>query len=258
MKNYITGASGFLGQHLVKKLKTSRSIPHKDITNFKYKKCENFYFLSAYGNMHFHEEDENIFQANVADLIHVITKLPRGFKSFVYISTSSVKLPYQTMYSRTKKASEEILLSMIEKHHLPICIIRPYSITGVGEQKKHLIPKLIESCLGNKLMNFVPSPVHDFIDVEDAVEAMINLAENQAKGIFEIGSGRAYSNKEVLDIVEKVTGKKANINVVKTLRNYDTSNWVSRNFRARSYGWLPKKSLEQSITEMVKEYKKNG
>ena len=52
---------------------------------------------------------------------------------------------------------------------------------------------------------------------------------------------------------------RANVNIVGQLRLYDNDDWVSSNFRARSYGWLPKKTLEQSITEQVKDYlsKKN-
>ena len=61
---------------------------------------------------------------------------------------------------------------------------------------------------------------------------------------------------EVLELVEKVTGKKANITIVPNMRSYDTQQWVSTNFRARSFGWLPTKSLQVSIEEMVKEYEK--
>ena len=109
------------------------------------------------------------------------------------------------------------------------------------------------------MVNFVPEPAHDFIDVEDVVAGIINLSSHRARGIFELGSGRKYTNRQVLEIVEKVTGKKANVNIVGQLRLYDNDDWVSSNFRARSYGWLPKKTLEQSITEQVKDYlaKKN-
>jgi nucleoside-diphosphate-sugar epimerase len=96
--------------------------------------------------------------------------------------------------------------------------------------------------------------MHDYIDVDDVVEGILNLSYLGIKGIYELGSGKSHSNQEVLEIVEKVTGKKANINKVDTLRSYDTKDWKSTNLKARGYGWLPKKSLEQSIREMVKAY----
>lgn len=251
---YITGASGFIGKHLSKRLTDVVAIPHKEISTIKLQPFSDFYFLSTYGNMAGHQtnQDGMVIQANIGDLIEVIKQTDfTKIKSFIYTSTSSVNLKTQTMYSRAKRASEEILLSFMEKYHAPICIIRPFSVTGVGEQEDHLIPTLIRSCLEGEQMNFVKEPVHDFIDVEDVVEGIVNLSEHSAKGMFELGSGKQHTNQEVLEIVEKVTGKKAKINLVKSLRDYDTENWVSGNYKARGYGWTPKKSLEESITEMV-------
>jgi len=258
-KVYVTGSTGFLGTHLVKSLEDKNkeviTIPHEELSSFAYEPFTDFYFLSTFGNLASHTSDKKILQANVIDLIRVMEKVFRyDFNSFVFMSTSSVKLRMQTMYSRTKKAAEEILLSYMEKYRIPICIIRPFSITGVGEQPAHLIPSLIRSCLDDKFMSFVGSPAHDFIDVSDVVNGMLSLSENSARGVFELGTGEQHTNQEVLELVEKVTGKKANLNNVERLRNYDTNRWVSTNFRARGYGWLPKVSLESSISGMVDDY----
>jgi len=254
---YISGANGFIGSYLSKKLKLT-SIPHEKLSTVKIKPFENFYFLSTYGNLADQTETDKIIQANLTDLIHILNEIDfeKGFKSFIFTSTSSVRLKIQTLYSRTKKAAEQILLALKEKYHVPICIIRPYSVTGVGEQEQHLIPTLIRSCLKGELINFVPNSVHDYIDVEDVVDGIINLSENQAGGIYELGNGRGYTNQEILEIVQKVTGMKAKINIVDHLRDYDTQDWICRNFRARSYGWSPQKSLETSIKEMIKIYEK--
>lgn len=256
--NFITGANGFVGKHLLKYIDAT-PIPHDKLQTIKLKPFENFYFLSGYGNMFDHNDDLETVKANVLDVVAMINQAVKfDFKSFVYISTSSVKLQkQQTMYSRSKKAAEEILLAYMEKYDKHICIIRPYSITGVGEQKEHLIPKLIESCITGKQMNFVGTPTHDFIDIDDAVQGILNLSSHRAKGIYELGTGTIRTNEEVLNLVEKVTGKKANINRVDSLRPYDNEHWVSNNFRSRGYGWNYKKSLEDSITEMVKDYENN-
>jgi nucleoside-diphosphate-sugar epimerase len=131
------------------------------------------------------------------------------------------------------------------------------SITGLGEQKEHLIPSLIRSCETGERLNFVPGATHDFIDVSDVVGAILNLSGVSARGIFEVGWGKRYSNQEVLDLVEKITGKKANITKVDSMRPYDNYGWQSTNFKARSWGWLPTKTLEQSISEMVEAYEKS-
>lgn len=260
MKVYGTGFNGFIGGRLKKELIANVSpldithIPHEKITLTKLNKFDRFYFLSTYGNMYDHADEDKMFKANITDLIYMLREAKRyDFQSFVFISSSSVKLK-PTTYSRLKKAAEEILLSQMDSQKLPIIIIRPYSVTGVGEQKDHLIPKLIESCLKGTSIPFVPDPRHDYIDVEDVAKGILNLSEHATKGIYELGSGVSYSNKDVLDMVEKATGKKANTYPVDSLRSYDTRDWKSTNFKARGFGWLPKKTLEQSIKEMVKAY----
>jgi nucleoside-diphosphate-sugar epimerase len=103
-------------------------------------------------------------------------------------------------------------------------------------------------------MNFVPNATHDFIDVEDVVEAIINLSSVSARGIFEVGWGVTYTNQEVLALVEKVIKKRANVTYVDSMRPYDNFQWRTTNYKARSWGWLPKVTLEDTIKKMVKAY----
>lgn len=256
MRTYVTGASGFLGSYLTKKLQNPISIPHNQISKIKLADFDYFYFLSSYGNLSTQQDDKKIMKANITNLIDILLKVNWAkVKSFVFVSTSSVTLPVQTTYSRSKKAAEEILLSFAEKYDAPICIIRPFSITGPGEQKAHLIPRLIDSCFLGTPIDFIGKPMHDYIDARDVTGGILTLSRAGAKGIFELGNGRSYSNQEVLDLVEKLTRKKANVRTGKAMP-YDTEKWVSRDFSARDFGWLPKIKLEDTIREMVKNYEK--
>lgn len=256
---YITGSNGFIGSHLRNVLHDQKDlvscIPHEKIPSTKIDDADTFYFLSSYGNMSWQTEDEKIMQANIVDLISVLSNINFStLRSFIFLSSSSAKRRIQTMYSRAKKSAEEILLAFMEKYNAPICIIRPFSVTGVGEQKEHLIPQLIESCMKDKKIPFVPDPCHDYIDVQDLVRAMLLLSSRKVRGIIEVGTGTSYSNEEVKKIVEDITGKKAKLNVVSHMRSYDSDDWVSTNFRIRTFGWNPEKTLIDSVAEMVQAY----
>jgi len=249
MISYGTGLSGFLGSQLAKKLDIT-PISHDKIQSTKLKPFDYFFFLSSYGNLASQTDEDLIYKANIEDLISILKQVKHfKFKSFVFISTSSVMLRTQTTYSRTKRAAEEILLAFMEKNDLPICIIQPFSVTGVGEQPEHLIPTLLRAAKSGETVNFVPNAVHDWIDVEDVVEGILSLSSHSARGIFQLGNGIETTNQQVLDLVEEVTGKKVKVNLVDSMRSYDTDYWLSTNFKSRGWGWLPKKTLKQSIQE---------
>lgn len=248
---FLTGASGFIGKRLLGKLQGwTVGVPHQKIAECEFDQARRFFFLSAYGNMAHHESARDIVKANVVDLWNVLRRITPDCESFVYVSSSSVNLPVQTTYSRTKRAGEE----MVQAMPIPGCIVRPYSITGIGEQPAHLIPTLIRSCLTGASTYFVPDATHDYVDVEDVVNGLMALADQRAVGVFELGKGTAVTNQEVLHLVEKACGRKANIQVVDELRAYDSTEWICRDFSAREYGWEPKKTLEESISEMVEQF----
>ena len=256
--NYVTGAGGFLGSYLtkIKQLENIVAIPHKKISTTKLKSFDKFFFLSSYGNMFSQTNDHKTIQANLLDLIHILEEaVKHKFESFIYMSSSSVTLPVQSIYSRAKKAAEEILLGYQDKYNLPICIVRPYSITGVGEQPSHLIPTLIRAAYTGETIDFVPEPTHDFIDVEDVANGIFLLSQWRASGIQEIGQGQSYSNQAVLELVQKCTGRVINVNIVKNLRPYDSKEWVADNKRIMSFS---KKMLQVSIEEMVKDYEQKN
>lgn len=253
MIDYITGGGGFIGSRLKAELIRCgqvHAIPHKLIGVYRLEPYDRFFFLSTYGNMAQHKDIDQIFQANILDFCHVLHETrERGFNPslFLFVSSSSVTLPTQTAYSSTKKAAEQIL----EASPIPTCIVRPYSVIGVGEQKEHLIPTLIRSCMEGEEMPFVPDATHDFIDVEDVVKEIVMLADKGMTGVHELGTGEAVSNQTVKEIVEDVCGKKANIRIVETLRMYDNKDWCCKH---PAFGWMPKKTLRQSVQEMVDEY----
>jgi len=230
---YVSGSHGFLGSHLVKRLPESIPIPRR--AKAIGAPGDTVYMCAAYGN--------KFQQKDVAEMVRVNIPTEVNGKA-VYVSSSSVLLDHQTPYSRTKRAAEEVLLAL--GGH---CIVRPFSITGVGEQEEHLIPTLIRSCLHGEEMDFVPWPEHDYIDVEDVVDAMLNLSDRE--GVFEVGTGIGTTNQQVLDMVEQATGKKANVRIVSGLRPYDTGKWRASDFSARQFGWAPQKTLKQIVSDMV-------
>lgn len=243
MTDAIFGASGFIGGHLAKRLPDAIHVRTHAVDPGPIDRC---FYLGAYGNMGFHDDAEEMVLANVGRAF----RQARVSDYFLYASSSSVLLPVQTPYSRTKRAAEEILLALGK----PCAIVRLFSVIGRSEQSTHLIPSLIRSCFEHERIRFVPTPTHDFIDVDDVVNDLMVMAEGRLSGVFEVGNGRSISNMEVLETVERISGRKANTVFDTSMeRIYDNPNWCSKSeFTMRV---LPRKSFEQSIEEMIEDYK---
>lgn len=257
----ISGSHGFIGSHLVDKIIRDKE---KDLALIgRYasfmRDTKVFIDCASFGNLPSQFDISETYNANTLRAINLILQNHTvDYKAFVAISTSSVGLPVQTYYSLSKKATEAFAQQYARDFDKPVVVVRPYSITGVGEQSEHLIPKLIDSCINGTRMKFVPDPVHDFLDIDDFVSGIfkvVDYAKDSPGAIFPIGSGKQYSNQEVLDIVERVTGKKANVEVVDNMRKYDTTEWVADLTMMSAIGWEPEKTLEQSITEMYEQRK---
>ena len=217
-------------------------------------KVDYIYDLAAYGNLHGQGNLPETYRANIYRLARLFDNA-KDYKGLVITSSNSVKLRLGMYYQASKIAAEMLAKIMAEKGK-PVAIMRPFSVTGVGEQSVHLIPKLIRSCLYQEAIPFVPNAAHDFIDVEDVSDAYIlaaKKADNHPGQLLEAGWGKSYTNNQVKEIVEEVTGKKAAIREVSSLRTHDVTEYVADNASLKALGWRPIKPLYQSISEMVQK-----
>jgi len=143
MNNYITGAGGFIGKHLTKKLGSVNNSP--DAIDLK--APFNFFHLSAYGNHHFQKSISETVKANVSDLLYWVNVTKNNnLVKFYNFSTSSVTLKHQTPYSVSKLLGEKIIESLNDRRFVNI---RPYSVYGEGEAEHRFIPTVIQPQIVN-------------------------------------------------------------------------------------------------------------
>ena len=274
MKCLITGMSGFIGTHLSKTLKDHGLEPiayprpfyespvhnQADINSFfNIHSFDHIVHLAASGNLAKPQKDDDAeMKTNVLNFYNFLKTIgDMDYIAFINFSSSSVTLPVQTLYSSTKKCAEALL----ESYPRPSITVRPYSVTGVGEQSIHLIPTLIDAAYTGKTVPFVGWPKHDFIDVEDVCCAVLKIFELHAvfKGlVVPLGTGVSYSNEDVKYLVEKLTGRDIDVKKTSPMRSYDTTEWKADSSLLTQFGWRPRFSLEQTITKMIHAYKKSS
>ena len=133
-------------------------------------------------------------------------------------------------YGRSKLMVEQILADYLAANrNFSFAALRYFNASGCAmdgtlgddhDPETHLIPVTIEVAMGKRphLQLFgtdYPTPdgtnVRDYIHIEDLADAHILAMEKLTPGqamYLNLGTGRGFSNREIIAAVEKVTGKK--------------------------------------------------
>lgn len=120
----------------------------------------------------------------------------------------------QNDYAVSKVAME--YMARLWAGRVPLTLVRPFNYTGVGQSERFLIPKIVAHFrrrepvieLGNL------DVWRDFNDVRRVAESFARLADAEADGeVFNLCSGNEYSLREVIAMMESISGHRVEIRV---------------------------------------------
>jgi UDP-glucose 4-epimerase len=175
-------------------------------------------------------------------------------------------------YGASKRAIEDMLQNFGASHGLSHVIFRYFNVAGadpegeIGEQHRpetHLIPLMLDAIDGRRAALTVfgddyPTPdgtcVRDYVHVMDLVEAHVAglewLREGKGNAVFNLGSGRGFSVREVLDAAAIVTNRAVPV-AQGPRRAGDAAALVSGSTRASAdLGWVPHRS---TLPQMIRD-----
>lgn len=223
------------------------------------------------------------YKNNVNGTLNLIeSMLKHGVKNIIFSSSATVYgnpqyLPIDEShnvepinpYGRTKVYIEQILKDLSKSDiNLSVTCLRYFN--PVGSHPSNLLGELpIETpsnlmpyitMVANGKLNHLNifgddyntpdgTGIRDYIHIMDLVEGHIsalkyNLEHRKNFDIFNLGTGRGYSVKEVVETYEKVSSKKINIKI-KERRKGDVAECYAKVEKANdSLGWDAKRSLE--------------
>ena len=152
-----------------------------------------------------------------------------------------------------KVALEALFAAFAQANGVSLAILRPSNIYGPGQPLRSgfgLVRTLLDKALRAEPVEMWGdgSAVRDYLYIDDAVEACRGLIDTpQATGPFNAGCGIGSSIRELLILVEAVTGRALSVRT-RPARATDVSAVVLDAGRMRaSTGWAPQVGLEDGL-----------
>ncbi|RAP51330.1 MAG: UDP-glucose 4-epimerase GalE [Methanosphaera sp. rholeuAM270] len=189
------------------------------------------------------ENPEKYYTNNVVNTMNLLkVMLKHNVKKFIFSSTCATygipqKIPLVedhpqnpiNPYGRTKLMVEQILKDYDRAYGLKSVILRYFNASGadksglIGEAhdpESHLIPLILDAAIGKRENIKIfgtdydtedGTCIRDYIHVTDLADAHIlalkYLEEENDSNEFNLGNGKGFSVREVIDAAKKVTGR---------------------------------------------------
>ena len=272
----VTGSSGFVGRHLVEELKrhsvevvtlTDNNGNKIDVRNWqKIKEIKDIYMvyhLAAITYVPFSfENPKETYGVNVLGTLNILelcrlcdVKRIVFASSYVYGQPQYLpvdeKHPLQPTnpYARTKVLGENLCKAYYEDYGLKCVVLRPFNIYGKGQSNNFLIPAILEQLLKGKIKLKDPEPKRDFVYISDVINAYIKAGEfDEDFEIFNIGSGKSYSVKEIVNKIVKLYGKDITVDYTNERRKNEIMDTIADIKKAKiKLCWKPKYSIDEGL-----------
>lgn len=162
-------------------------------------------------------------------------------------------------YGVTKLASENLGFVYAQNFGLPVTSLRYFTVYGPRQRPDMAFTRFIRANLKNEEIKVYGdgNQSRDFTFISDIIDANINASKNNIHGnVLNVGGGSVHSIKEVLGMIEQVTGIKNNL-VYESVQKGDVIKTEADIKKAsKVIGYNPKVSLEKGLFEQI-EWIKN-
>jgi len=282
----LLGGTGFIGQTLVRRIEQENSLKlmihnsnfQTNATKFKgdiLKKDsffneirENEIIINLLGQMTTNESD--FIDLNIIGGINLLQScLEKKIKKIILISSINVYgenlkqsskendlLKPKTFYGLIKMITEQMYEYFSKTYGINVTILRLSGIYGPNKNNGFLT-KIIKS---TKDKNLVPicynqgQQQRDMLYIDDAVDCIINSINNKNSvfDIFNVSSGKRYSIKELISIVEEISNTKITIKNSSEIPD-EKCIWADNLKAKKVLKFNPKINIESGLKYMIEK-----
>lgn len=228
------------------------------------------FHLAVHGAYSSQRDPHAMVEANVGGTVNLVEAcLEVGFEAFVNAGSSSeygfkdhppseTELPEPNSHYAVTKVSATMFCGYTARSRgAAITTLRLYSVYGPWEEPTRLLPTVVAEGLQGRLPPLVgPDVARDFVCIDDVAEAFVLAASGATPGagaVYNVGSGRQTTIREIVDLARTRFGIEAEPRWGSHAeRSWDTTVWVSDPARiGRELGWAPAVPLAEGFERFI-------
>ncbi len=153
-------------------------------------------------------------------------------------------------YAHSKILAEEAAAFYARYFNVRVTVIRPFNLYGAGQDRRFLIPALIEQAIDPSVQIIEVAdgrPKRDFLHITDFVDLLVATISHPG-GIYNAGSGVSVSVEDLARIVCAAAGVEKHFVSRQEHRPNEILDVVADVSRAsRDFGWAPRIPLNEGI-----------
>lgn len=275
-KILITGSEGFVGKNLIRYLKnySFQIIETKDKSfdlklNESWKQIEKCDYLIHLAGKSFvpksWEEPARFIENNILLITNALEYCRVNKTKLIFLSSylygNCKKMPIKenapieatNPYALSKLLSEKLCYFYKNNFQVNNIILRVFNLYGPGQPKEYLLSKITNQVRYENIIKVDDlSPKRDYVYIDDLCSAIVKAINYKGnEHIFNIGSGKSYSVKEVIDFIQNIYGTSFNIKEKKLIRKNEILNTIADiNLAKKELEWFPIYDLKEGLKKI--------
>jgi UDP-glucose 4-epimerase len=270
----ITGANSFIGQHIIDWFSDYKATMNVSGINREDGDMTDEYFVESLQSFKPHIIIHLAFDISREDSYSVyLNQLTKNIKSTLLISelakkckakliipstvslyadgtkfNENTKIDPMNVYSLSKYICEQIT----KIYKLNYLILRIGILYGKNQKANMLIPNIIKHIKEKKTIEiYGGDQTRDFLYIDDFCELLLLCIWDNITGIYNVGYGKSYSIKQVIQTIESVMNEKCLVKYKKIKENEILNYSIDNRLIKKTIDWIPRYSLQVGLKEII-------